>query len=111
MADARQRAQNSENLLSEVHGGVLVLTINRLNQYNAWAGLRDELAAKLVSADADTSIIAAILTGAGDRASVRDRISRNCRPLAMAWELGHAWAAWRLLRCGQAVSEAADCRN
>lgn len=69
MADVRQTAQTSHDLLSQVHDGVLVLTINRLARYNAWTSdLRDQLAAKLVTADADTNIIAAILTGAGDRA-------------------------------------------
>ncbi|MGY4352980.1 enoyl-CoA hydratase/carnithine racemase [Bradyrhizobium sp. GM7.3] len=69
MVDSRQTAHNSDNLLSQVHDGVLVLTINRLALYNAWTSdLRDELAAKLVSADADPNVIAAILTGAGNRA-------------------------------------------
>lgn len=58
-----------DELLAENHDGVLVLTINRLFRYNAWTSdLRDELARRLLQADADPAVTAVILTGAGDQA-------------------------------------------
>ncbi|WP_164935252.1 enoyl-CoA hydratase-related protein [Bradyrhizobium zhanjiangense] len=69
MIQGQNLAHRPEVLLSEMRERVLVLTINRQESYNSWTSvLRDELASKLIAADADENVDAAVLTGAGDRA-------------------------------------------
>jgi enoyl-CoA hydratase/carnithine racemase len=69
MTQGKTFAHAPEELLSEMHGGVLVLTINRPNNYNSWtAALRDALGRKLLDADQDDRVDAVVLTGTGDRA-------------------------------------------
>lgn len=69
MTEGQKFAHKPEELLSEMRQCVLVLTINRQASYNSWtSALRDELARKLLAADADTNVAAVVLTGAGNRA-------------------------------------------
>lgn len=69
MTEGQKFAHKPEELLSEMRQCVLVLTINRQASYNSWtSALRDELARKLLAADADTNFAAVVLTGAGNRA-------------------------------------------
>ncbi|MFK4719172.1 enoyl-CoA hydratase [Bradyrhizobium niftali] len=69
MTEGQKFAHKPEELLSEMHQCVLVLTINRQASYNSWtSALRDDLARKLLAADADTNVAAVVLTGAGNRA-------------------------------------------
>ena len=59
----------AEFVLVETIGAVRKLTLNRPEKLNAWnTAMRDELIAALEAAEADTSVRAVILTGAGDRA-------------------------------------------
>jgi enoyl-CoA hydratase len=59
----------SQDLLSELHDGILVLTINRPDSYNSWtSALRDELARQIAQANEAASVQAVVLTGAGDKA-------------------------------------------
>ncbi|MCA6113062.1 enoyl-CoA hydratase/isomerase family protein [Bradyrhizobium cenepequi] len=62
-------AHSPEDLLSEMHDRVLVLTINRQESYNSWTqALRDELTRRLRAADSDGNVDAVVLTGAGKKA-------------------------------------------
>lgn len=56
-------------VLTETLGAVRRLTLNRPEKLNAWnTEMRDQLIEALKAADADSSIRAIVLTGAGDRA-------------------------------------------
>ncbi|MCC8978571.1 enoyl-CoA hydratase/isomerase family protein [Bradyrhizobium acaciae] len=69
MTEGQKFAHNPEELLSEMHGGVLVLTINRQESYNSWtSALRDALGRRLLAADTDMSVEAVVVTGAGGKA-------------------------------------------
>jgi enoyl-CoA hydratase len=69
MTADKKFAHRAEELVSEMHDRVLVLTINRPESYNSWtSALRDELARKLLAADTDPGVDAVVLTGAGERA-------------------------------------------
>lgn len=69
MTQDQKFSHRSEDLLSAMRDRVEVLTINRQESYNSWtSALRDELARKLLAADADANVDAIVLTGAGDRA-------------------------------------------
>lgn len=69
MAKGHKFPHHPDDLLSEMHDRVLVLTINRQARYNAWtAALRSEFARTLLDADKDTSVDAVIVTGAGPNA-------------------------------------------
>lgn len=67
--EGQKFAHKPEELLSEMHDRVLVLTINRQQSYNSWtSALRDELARKLLAADSDFNVDAVVLTGIGEKA-------------------------------------------
>lgn len=58
-----------ESVLSEVRGAVGILTLNRPDKLNAWnTPMRTRLVEALEELEADQSVRAIILTGAGDRA-------------------------------------------
>ncbi|MBB4365240.1 enoyl-CoA hydratase/carnithine racemase [Bradyrhizobium sp. CIR18] len=62
-------AHRPEDLLSEMHGRVLVLTINRQKSHDSWTNAtREELRRLLLAADHDANVEAVILTGAGNKA-------------------------------------------
>ncbi|NYG45381.1 enoyl-CoA hydratase/carnithine racemase [Bradyrhizobium sp. IAR9] len=57
------------DLVSEMHGRVLVLTINRPRTYNAWTeALRAEFTRRMHLADKDENVDAVVITGSGDKA-------------------------------------------
>ncbi|MFT4012805.1 MAG: enoyl-CoA hydratase/isomerase family protein [Paracoccus sp. (in: a-proteobacteria)] len=59
----------TQHILTEQLGEVLRITLNRPEKMNAWnTAMRDMLIAALDGAEADESVRAIILTGAGDRA-------------------------------------------
>lgn len=59
----------SEFVLVETIGSVRKLTLNRPEKLNAWnTPMRDQLTTALEAAEADASVRAILLTGAGDRA-------------------------------------------
>lgn len=59
----------SEFVLVETIGSVRKLTLNRPEKLNAWnTPMRDQLISALEAAEADASVRAILLTGAGDRA-------------------------------------------
>lgn len=69
MTEGEKFDHSPEELPSEMHERVLVLTINRQESYNSWtSALRDALGRKLLAADTDANVDAVIITGAGDRA-------------------------------------------
>src|SRR5262249_47092427 len=58
-----------DELLSETHGGILILRINRPKAYNAWTeALRVELGRRVTAADQNADVDAVVLTGTGDKA-------------------------------------------
>lgn len=62
-------SSDQPDLLAEMHGNVLVLTLNRPDRRNALSpGLIDNLLRVFVDANIDNSVRAIILTGAGDAA-------------------------------------------
>lgn len=65
----RNGASSTDSVLSERRGAVGVLTLNRPEVLNAWdAGMRARLVEAFDEMEADPSVRAVILTGAGDRA-------------------------------------------
>ncbi|MCP3379889.1 MULTISPECIES: enoyl-CoA hydratase/isomerase family protein [unclassified Bradyrhizobium] len=104
MLEAPQNQPNSDELLSEVREGVLILKINRLNRYNAWTSdVRDQLAGHLTAAGGDPGIRAAILTGAGDKAFCSGQDLWELQAFKDGSEIG-SWLG-RLTRCYDAVRQ------
>lgn len=69
MTEGRKFDHNPEDLLAEMNGRVLVLSINRQPSLNSWTqAMRAELARKVVAADADENIDAVVITGTGRKA-------------------------------------------
>ena len=59
----------SESVLVEIDTGIAVVTLNKPEKLNAWDGpMRARLTQALDEFNADDSVRAVILTGAGDRA-------------------------------------------
>ena len=62
-------------ITTEISEGLLTLTINRPDRMNAFNGeMMKDMIAAFDMADADDSVRAVIVTGAGDRAFARARI-------------------------------------
>jgi enoyl-CoA hydratase/carnithine racemase len=92
----------TQDLLSEVRDGFLILTINRQESYNAWtSALRDELARQLIAAETIASIHGVVLTGAGDKAFCSGQDLSELEEFSN----GSNIASWiqRLTRCYDAV--------
>jgi enoyl-CoA hydratase len=95
-------SHHQEDLHSEVRDGILILTINRQQNYNSWtSALRDEMARKLLAANSDDAIRGAIITGAGDKAFC----SGQHLPELEEFEDGSKIVEWlaRLTHCYDAV--------
>jgi enoyl-CoA hydratase/carnithine racemase len=95
-------SHRKDDLLSEVRDGILILTINRQQNYNSWtSALRDEMARQLLAANANDAIRGAIITGAGDKAFC----SGQHLPELEEFEDGRKIADWlsRLTYCYDAV--------
>ena len=59
----------SESVLVEIDAGIALVTLNKPEKLNAWDGpMRARLTQVLEEFNADDSVRAVILTGAGDRA-------------------------------------------
>jgi enoyl-CoA hydratase len=69
MTTLKNFEHHPDDLRCEIIDGILVLTINRQDRYNAWtSALRDDLATRLNEANANSEILGAVLTGAGNKA-------------------------------------------
>jgi enoyl-CoA hydratase/carnithine racemase len=67
--DAEAAKQAEGQVLAEMAGGTLVVTLNRQERLNAWdAPMRARLLSLILGANADPAIRAFVLTGAGERA-------------------------------------------
>lgn len=59
----------SEEIVAQHSNGILTLRLNRPERFNAWTtAMRDELAEVLEQSNADTSVVAVVLTGTGSDA-------------------------------------------
>ncbi|WP_017593537.1 enoyl-CoA hydratase-related protein [Nocardiopsis potens] len=66
MADAEWERDPEQQVLRELDGGVLVLTLNRPERLNAWTpAMEERLFDLLEEADSDPEVRAIVLTGAG----------------------------------------------
>jgi len=86
----------SDSVLVSVDGGVGCITLNRPERLNAWdTPMREEVSAALAELDADDSVRAIILTGAGDDAfsagqDLAETMAFTCAEDAERWFL-----SWR----------------
>ena len=69
MAKTTDFTHKDEDLLREMHDGILILTLNRPASYNTWTtALREELTKIFLAAEANDTIKAVVITGSGVKA-------------------------------------------
>lgn len=86
----------SESVLVEIDAGIAVVTLNKPEKLNAWDGpMRARLTQALDEFNADDSVRAVILTGAGDRAFSAGQDLEETQAFTSGEE-GEAWfLSWR----------------
>ena len=86
----------SDSVLVEVADGVGTLTLNRPAKLNAWdTPMRQEVSARLAELDADETVRAVVVTGAGERAFSAGQDLAETKEFSSGEE-GHAWfLTWR----------------
>ena len=86
----------SEDLILDRQDATAIITLNRTAKLNAWdTPMRQQLAAMLAEQNADDSVRAIVLTGAGDRAFSAGQDLEETMQFSSGEE-GHAWfLTWR----------------
>src|SRR5947199_6307160 len=66
LASTGEGSVDFQQIIVDVSGGIMTITLNRADRLNAWtATMADELIAAFDQADADDDVRAVIMTGAG----------------------------------------------